>query len=120
MAYAPGYAPIVRPRKRRMSKAIRLEDGPFLIWSHYHGCWHRRSSEGKACGYTTDLKSAGVFDHQTAKAYHDLGNFPVRDEAIPLSRAKHQLIRHRAEAQRHLHNCERMLALIRSPGGLAP
>lgn len=86
MAYAPGEAPVIRTRKKRMHRPVNQEEGPWLIWSHYHGAWHRPG----ACGYTIDLLSAGIFDYAMAEAYHDLNNYPVRDEAIPLSKFRSQ------------------------------
>lgn len=115
MAYQYGLAPIVRHRKRRMTKGIVREDGPFLLWSHYHEAWHCRSSTGNASGYTGDLSKAGVFGFHVAKQYHDLNSFPVRDEAIPLSRAQHHLLARQTELRSHLAECEYMIGLIPPP-----
>lgn len=43
----------------------------WLIWSHYHQAWHRRSEEGGACGYTDDIAAAGVFVRSRADEYND-------------------------------------------------
>lgn|GEM_PF-2119779 len=70
-------------------------DGPWLIRSHYWGAWHRRRPTGGVAGYTDDLLHAGVFDFETAKAYHDWGLPGGRNEAIPVSC-------HLADMERHL------------------
>ena len=53
----------------------RLHDTPegsceWLIWSHYHNAWHRKSG-GLACGYTSDIAEAGLFPRSKALEYHD-------------------------------------------------
>lgn len=115
MAYAYGLAPIVRHRKRRMTKGIVREDGPFLLWSHYHGAWHCSSEPGTASGYTNDLRRAGVFSYDVASLYHSLDTFPVRDEAVPLSRAKTQIEQLREVTLAELARCDRMLSCIQTP-----
>jgi hypothetical protein len=69
----------------RKWKPLDEAGGPWLIRSHYHGAWHRRSSTGGANGYTTDILQAGVFDFAKAKQYHDPPPYR-RDEAIPAAR----------------------------------
>lgn len=54
----------------------KLRDTPegercWLIWSRKWNCWHRRSTQGGACGYTDDLAQAGLFERRTADAYND-------------------------------------------------
>lgn len=43
----------------------------YLIYSYKWGCWHRRSDDGQAAGYTRDIAKAGVFDRAKARVYHD-------------------------------------------------
>ena len=82
--------------KRRELHASALEGpGPWLIRSHYWNCWHRRSAEGGACGYTDDIAKAGVFELAKAREYHD--EFGGRDEAIPVQRVVADLNRRLAE-----------------------
>lgn len=57
-------------RGRFIRKMGPQPDG-WLIWSKKWGCWHRRSSIGGACGYTSDIAAAGVFPREKAAAYHD-------------------------------------------------
>jgi hypothetical protein len=42
-----------------------------LIYSNKWGLWHRRSEDGGACGYTSDILEAGVFETAKAWAYDD-------------------------------------------------
>ncbi|WP_133255220.1 hypothetical protein [Phenylobacterium kunshanense] len=86
-------------------RPFQAERGPWLIWSYYHNCWHRRSSDGTACGYTNDVTQAGVFDERTARAYHDTAPKRWRrDVSIPAFKVaaalKHAAIEKRAEAER--------------------
>lgn len=60
-------------------------DGPWLIRSHYWNSWHRRGSDGGACGYTADILHAGVFGAEKARAYND--GPEGTNEAIPISEA---------------------------------
>lgn len=63
-----------------------------LIWSIYHGCWHRRGSEGGANGYTDDIGQAGVFETSKAMAYHDPEGQPDRrDRAVPIAEVEAKL-----------------------------
>lgn len=75
--------------------------GPWLIWSHHWNCWHQRSSEGGASGYTDDIAQAGVFDERMARAYHDPPPHR-RDEAVPARKAIKQ-----AEARLAIMDAER-------------
>lgn len=43
----------------------------WLIWSRYHCAWHRRSNEGGACGYASDIAEAGIFVRSKANSYND-------------------------------------------------
>ena len=44
----------------------------WLIWSRYHGLWHRRDrNSGGACGYTSDIAHAGLFPRSKAVEYND-------------------------------------------------
>lgn len=43
----------------------------WLIWSKKRGLWHRRSSDGGACGYTSDITQAGFFPYAKAASYND-------------------------------------------------
>src|ERR1700744_1553513 len=74
------------PEAAAQSRRLAGEDGPWLILSHYHGMWHRRSAEGGACGYTGDIERAGVFELSKAEQYNDWGTPGGRDEAVPVSR----------------------------------
>lgn len=65
---------------------VNPDEGPWLIWSHYWGRWHRRSEDGGASGYTDDIARAGVFDFDKARAYHDREIKHGRNEAIPAAR----------------------------------
>jgi hypothetical protein len=69
-----------------LQRPLHGEDGPWLIMSHYHGMWHRRSEDGHACGYTGDILRAGIFELSTAEQYNDWGTLRGRDEAVPVSR----------------------------------
>jgi hypothetical protein len=60
----------------------------WLIWSKKWACWHCRSATGGACGYTSDIRQAGIFPREKASEYHDGYN----NEAIHLSR-KIEIIR---------------------------
>lgn len=41
----------------------------YLIWCKCYGLWHRRSREGRACGYTEQISEAGRFTAAEAKPY---------------------------------------------------
>jgi hypothetical protein len=89
----------------RRFRPFQADKGPWLIWSYYHNCWHRRSAEGGACGYTNDVTQAGVFDEATARAYHDTAPKRWRrDVSIPAVKVagalKHAAAERRAEADR--------------------
>lgn len=45
-----------------------------------------RSSAGGAAGYTDDIASAGIFDEEKARQYHDPPPYR-RDEAVPFAKA---------------------------------
>lgn len=60
-----------RPRRLHVPFPMGGDGREYLIWSYKWNAWHRRSDEGGACGYTTDLASAGVFEKAKARAYHD-------------------------------------------------
>lgn len=94
-------------------RPFQADKGPWLIWSYYHGCWHRRSAEGGACGYTQDVAQAGVFDERVARAYHDTGpKRHRRDVSIPAARVKAAL-RHAAAVKRsEADQLEATIALI--------
>lgn len=86
-------------------RPFQADKGPWLIWSYYHNCWHRRSAEGGACGYTNDVTQAGVFDEATARAYHDTEPKRWRrNVSIPAAKVagalKHAAAEKRAEAER--------------------
>ncbi len=72
-------------RKRDWRGRFIRKMGPqrngWLIWSKKWDCWHRRSATGGACGYTHDIRSAGVFTREKAASYHDGHN----NEAIHIS-----------------------------------
>lgn len=55
-----------------------MTDDPkaWLIWSTYHGAWHRP----EAAGYTVDIAEAGLFTKVTAQRYND--NIEKRDKMI--------------------------------------
>jgi hypothetical protein len=58
----------------RFVKKLRFtppDSREWLIWSHYHAAWHRRSKEGGACGYTGDIAHAGLFERAKADSYND-------------------------------------------------
>lgn len=69
---------------------FREHEGPWLIWSHVHNCWHRKTPSGSAAGYTDDITEAGIFtDVNVARSYHDTGPKRFRrDTTIPTQRAK--------------------------------
>jgi hypothetical protein len=48
----------------------------WLIWSKYWNAWHRRSEDGGACGYTSDIAQAGLFPRSKAASYNDDRNRP--------------------------------------------
>jgi hypothetical protein len=86
----------VPKRSVRRRRPVNEAEGPWLIWSHYWGSWHRRSDTGGAAGYTNDVAQAGVFDFAKAREYHDY-QFPNgRDEAVPRHRVK-KLLQARAK-----------------------
>ncbi|MBB3940730.1 hypothetical protein GGR39_002387 [Novosphingobium fluoreni] len=63
-----------RDRRGRFIRKMRQTPADlhcWLIWSKKWNCWHRRSAEGGACGYTGDLADAGLFPRAKAAAYHD-------------------------------------------------
>ncbi|UPT53177.1 hypothetical protein [Synechococcus phage Ssp-JY42] len=77
--------------------------GPWLIWSYYHNCWHRRSSDGGAAGYTNDVACAGIFDERVARMYHEDGpKAHRRNVSIPAAMVaatlRHKAAEKRAEA----------------------
>lgn len=74
-----------RRKQRPAPEPVNPAEGPWMIWSHYWGRWHRRGSDGAASGYTDDIARAGVFDLSKAREYHDLEP-NGRDEAIPRHR----------------------------------
>jgi len=66
---------------------VEVEDSDgWLIWSNYHGAWHRRSVDADgtehASGYTTEIAAAGVFSERKAQAYGK--NSEGRDRAVRL------------------------------------
>lgn len=71
-----------------------------LIWSNKRACWHRRSADGGACGYTLDIADAGIFETSTAMAYDDGPDGD--DHAITIAEAAEGLRRRLAslDAQR--------------------
>lgn len=73
-------------RRRKITRPVREDEGPWLIRSHYWSSWHRKSADGGAAGYTDDIAHAGVFGFEKARAYHDLNIARPRDEAIPVRR----------------------------------
>jgi hypothetical protein len=100
---------IPRAKKRnwrgQFVKSLRhTPDGSreWLIWSHYHSAWHRRSKEGDACGYTADIARAGLFDRAKADEY----NNGERNEAFHISEKLpliKEAIRQHNEALERLH-----------------
>ena len=64
-----------------------------LIWSIKWGLWHRRSEDGGACGYTSDILEAGVFETNTAMLYDDSAQPPEyrNNKAVTLVDARSQL-----------------------------
>ena len=98
-------------RGRFIRKMGPQPDG-WLIWSKKWGRWHRRSSTGGACGYTDDIRSAGVFPRHKAAAYHDGYN----NEAIHLS-AKIEVIEHEiSRARAEIDALEAMLGFVNRRG----
>lgn len=79
-------------RKRDWRGRFIRKMGPqptgWLIWSKKWGCWHRRGATGGACGYTQNIREAGIFPREKAAQYHD----GYDNEAIHLS-AKIAIIR---------------------------
>lgn len=70
----------------------------WFIWSHYHHCWHRRSNEGGACGYTNDLGQAGIFVRAKAFEYHGDRNEAFHaSEIVTRIQAEAALVQERAE-----------------------
>lgn len=55
----------------KVGGGVKRTPGQYLIWSNYHGAWHRRGSEGRAQGYATDLERAGLFDWDVASQYNE-------------------------------------------------
>lgn len=82
--------------------------GTHLIWSIKWSLWHRRSPDGRACGYTDDILKAGIFDTATAMAYHD-AEPDTRDRAVPLAEARAQLEARIIEAEDTLETARRRL-----------
>ena len=98
-----GDAPAFLPPKQY--RPFQADKGPWLIWSYHWSCWHRRSADGGASGYTSDVTQAGIFDERTARAYHDDGpKRQRRDVSIPAAKVvdalKHAAAEKRAEADR--------------------
>lgn len=109
----------VRKRNWRGQFVKQLRQTPegsreWLIWSRYHGSWHRRDeTTGGACGYTTNIAEAGLFPRDKAESYND-GD---RNEAFHVSEKTGQL---RAAYVRHeaaLANLQRALAQTPPPSG---
>ena len=76
---------LFEPPKR--FRPFQADKGPWLIWSYHWNCWHRRSSDGGAAGYTNDVAQAGVFDERVARAYHDAGPRKYRrDVSVPAAK----------------------------------
>jgi hypothetical protein len=113
----PSRASIAIARKRnwrgQFVKSLRqTPDGSreWLIWSRYHAAWHCRSSEGGACGYTSDIANAGLFERAKADAYND-GD---RNEAFHVSEKLHLI---HAALRRHNEAVEALLTLDRAASG---
>lgn len=101
-----------------MSDRTRLDPtgGPWLLWSRYHNAWHRRDSEGHAAGYVSDVAGAGVFDYETAAAYHsenDRNRAVAHAEALPMMNAR------RVELQGWLDALDANIARLENRSGLA-
>lgn len=101
-------------RKRDWRGRLIREMGPqrngWLIWSKKWGCWHRRSSTGGACGYTQDIRSAGVFPREKAASYHD----GYHNEAIHISDRIDVIIGEIRKARDEIAALEGMIKIARS------
>lgn len=94
-----------RDHRGRFIKKMGPQPHGWLIWSKKWGCWHRRSATGGACGYTPDIRHAGVFPREKAAAYHD----GYTNEAVHLSSKIEQIRQHIAAARNEVLVLEHML-----------
>ncbi|MDY6922787.1 MAG: hypothetical protein SWI22_02360 [Pseudomonadota bacterium] len=86
----------------KVGGGIKRVPGLYLIWSNYHGAWHRRGASGSAQGYTTALEAAGLFDWDVAKHYNE--GKRGRDRLITPNELRNHVRRRRAELQATLDN----------------
>lgn len=102
--------PLKRSWRGRFIKRLRMtpEDSrEWLIWSRYHGAWHRRSADGGACGYTNDIAQAGLFVRAKANSYND-GD---RNEAFHVSERVEQLLYAREQLEIRMENVTAALTM---------
>lgn len=57
-----GVPPIQIEAAAEIDRLNALVDGPYLVWSNEHRCWWRANS----CGYTTDIRGAGIYTRTRA------------------------------------------------------
>lgn len=101
-----------RPPPRR--RPVDPSEGPWLIRSHYWKAWHRRSSDGGACGYETDIAKAGIFGFDKANEYHDWQIPNGRDEAIPVRRVAAELMARVRQMEAEREALEERIARLRA------
>ena len=94
-----------RDWRGRFIKKMGPQPDGWLIYSKKWGCWHRRSSTGGACGYTSDIRYAGVFPRAKAASYHD----GYHNEAVHLSSKIGLIEREIDRAKDEIANLEQML-----------
>lgn len=86
----------------KVGGGIKRMPGEYLIWSNYHGAWHRRGPTGSAQGYTGELENAGLFDWEVARHYND--GKRGRDRLIAPEELRAHVRRRRAEIETTLAN----------------
>lgn len=104
-----------RDHRGRFVRKMGPQPHGWLIWSKKWGCWHRRSSTGGACGYTSDFRAAGIFPREKAASYHD----GYDNEAFHVSEKIAEINRQIAVARNDVVTLEHMLELA-SDRGLTP
>jgi hypothetical protein len=101
-----------RDWRGRFIRKLGTQPHGWLIWSKKWNCWHRRSMKGGACGYTSDIRSAGVFPRAKAAEYHD----GYDNEAFHLSEKIGLIEMEIGRARAEIESLEVMLAFANREG----
>lgn len=78
-----------------------------LIWSKKWNAWHKRDDDGQACGYTSDILKAGIFETSTAESY---GRMTSINRAVPLQEAHRQITAAVTQKRHEYRTAEQRLA----------